>query len=105
MSLFPHARVPAVCLSAGGCASPPSPIPAPKPLSPLAVLAYFGLPLWALAGHKEVGRPFEGEVQSLPREPISLGCSSPAAMAIGLDQHCVLLQRNIGQLSCEIEDS
>lgn len=73
--------VPAVCLSAG-CASPLSFEPAPTPLA-AAVLASFGLPLWALAGHREVGRPRRRSPYSI--EPVSLGSSSPAALAIGLN--------------------
>ena len=56
MSLFPLARVPAVCLSAGGCASPPSPIPAPNPSRG----GRFGLlrpAVVGIGGAREDGRP------------------------------------------------
>lgn len=47
--------LPYVCLLVGVLV-PLVPYPPPTPLA-AAVLACFGLPLWALAGHKEVGRP------------------------------------------------
>lgn len=82
---FLNARVPAVCLSAGGCASPPSPIPAPNP----SRRGRFGLlrPAVVGIGGAQGGRSTFRRRSPDSKEPISLGSSSPAAMAIGLDQH------------------
>lgn len=82
---FLNARVPAVCLSAGGCASSPSPIPAPNP----SRRGRFGLlrPAVVGIGGARGGRSTLRRRSPESREPISLGSSSPAAMAIGLDQH------------------
>lgn len=71
---FLDARVPAVCLSAGGCASSPSPISAPNP----SRRGRFGLlrPAVVGIGGAQGGRStLEGEVQSL---------ESPSLLAVRL---------------------
>lgn len=78
---FLNARVPAVCLSAGGCASPPSPIPAPNP----SRRGRFGLlrpAVVGIGGARGARSTFEGEVQSL-ESPFLLAVRLPLQWPLG----------------------